>query len=272
MKKISNEQIQPLLLELLKVFAEYCKKNNIKFYLAGGTLLGAIRHKGFIPWDDDIDLFIKVDEYKNLMSLFEKNPYLDEDKRYKALMPGKVPSVYPFIKVVDTKTLVYERNVEKKYATGLWLDVFCMSYWPNEESEVKKILIKQKMYTELNKLAICGNLYQLKYKLLYPIAVPFKKVMLLMGYDSSYWCRKMYELTEYEKTNYIGNLSWTCGIRDRYLASYYEDEVEVEFEGLTLVAPKEYDKVLTQFYGEYMQLPPEEKRVRHDFDAYWYEE
>lgn len=93
MKEIPADQYQSLLLDILKSFQKYCNKHNVKIMLCGGSALGAIRHKGFIPWDDDIDLYVFHDGFDKLISLTKKNPYIDDQNRYKILMPGKLPNV-----------------------------------------------------------------------------------------------------------------------------------------------------------------------------------
>ena len=157
MKNIERNEIQPILLNLLKQFKVYSEKHNLTFMLCGGTLLGAVRHKGFIPWDDDIDLFVTKETFKKLMKIVDEDPYLDDERRYKILAPGSKDYIYPYFKVIDTKTIAYEKNINKKYAIGIWIDIFCLSFIPENEAEYMKMFKKQRFYKNINKLQIANK-------------------------------------------------------------------------------------------------------------------
>lgn len=272
MKKIDHESLQKELNHMLSLFDEYCQHHDIRVILAGGTLLGAIRHKGFIPWDDDIDVVVMKDEFEKLISLAKENPYIDEEKRYKILAPGQFPNVYPYIKVIDTKSIVYEKDIDKKYLTGLWLDVFMFSYWPESLEESEKLFKKQQVLKNMNKIYIVGNVKTKKYKPFAIIALPVKGLLKLFKLDSAYWNKKRLAMCCQEPTNYIGNVVTNIGLKDRYPMEYYKTFIKAEFEGQEYYIPEKYDKVLTHFYGDYMTLPKEEDRVIHDFEAYYLEE
>lgn len=107
---LEARKIQLLLLqELLKV----CNEHNLKIFAAYGTLLGAIRHKGFIPWDDDIDICIPRNSYNKLIKLVKENRYI-ENTAYKFCLPLDDNYIYPYIKIVDTNTIVYEKDIKKR--------------------------------------------------------------------------------------------------------------------------------------------------------------
>ena len=269
MRKIPQKDIHPLLLNLLSVFKTYMDENGIPFFLADGTLLGAVRHKGFIPWDDDIDLCLKKTDYDHLLLKIHDNPFLDKDHRYECLSPATERNFYPIIKVIDHSTVLFERNINKKYVSGIYLDLFCMDYWPDSMEESREVFHRQRLYTRMTELVACGNLKDTKYKILYPFILPAKTVLLLMKKDAAFWGRKLLSLAEFTDTSFIGKLCFADNLKDRYPKEWFSNSTEVEFEGMTFLAPGEYDKVLTQFYGDYMKLPPEKDRIRHDFDAYY---
>ena len=272
MQSIQTEVIQPLLLSMLKAFQSFAKNNGIRFLLCGGTTLGAVRHKGFIPWDDDIDLYIFQDGFDKLTEIANENPYLDEEKRYRILPPAKYPNVYPFFKIIDTKTIVYEKNLSRKYATGLWLDVFHLSYWADDIKLAKKQFRKQQFYKSMNKLMIGGNYRSTKYKLMEILAAPARLVLNMFGIDSEYCCKKILALDRYTSGEYMGNICWPESFeKEHYRSEWFSETVEVPFEDILCPVPKDYDDILKNFYGDYMTPPPENKRVRHNPEAYYNE-
>ena len=141
------------MLEILIAFHEYCIRHSLKYFLSDGTLLGAVRHKGFIPWDDDIDISMIDNQYDRLLEFAKKEPFLDEEKRYRFLLPAELPNFYPFIKVVDTSTIAYEKDIDRQYAIGLWVDVFRLSHCDSDFSMTQRKYKRIKRLREINKLA-----------------------------------------------------------------------------------------------------------------------
>lgn len=272
MRKIAENEIQSILLNMLKAFKVYCEEKNVEFLLCGGTLLGAVRHKGFIPWDDDIDLYITPESFEKLTEIAGQNPYIDAERRYKILVPAKAPNVYPFFKVIDTYTVVYEKNQDKNHNIGFWLDLFCVSYWPDDIAETKKSIKRFNFYKQMNKLLISGNLRDLKYKVVYPFAFPAKIILKMLNKDSEYWCQKMLALDCHTSGKYRGDVAWPGGTNDYYESAWFDGVTELSFEDDVYKAPIGYKEILTRFYGDYMMLPPLEKRVRHEPEAYYLNE
>lgn len=270
MRPVLPNDYQGILLNTLKAFQRYCNDNEIRVLLCGGTAIGAIRHKGFIPWDDDIDLYVFRDGFDKLMQLAQVDPYIDEEKRYKILIPGRFPCVYPFFNVIDTRTIVYEKNIARKFATGVWIDVFCLSYWPEDVEVAKRQFRKQQLYKKLNKLMIGGNYRTSKYKWMEIFAAPARSVLNLVGMNSEYWCKRMLSLDKYRSGTHMGNICWPNTFeKEYYRAEWFDDSIEVAFEDMTCRIPKNFDSVLTNFYGDYMTVPPKDKRIRHDPEAYY---
>lgn len=257
-----KEEIQKLEFNILLALKKYCNKNNLIFFLVGGTLLGAIRHKGFIPWDDDIDVGMLREEYNKFVELVKKNPYIDRKKRYKVLLPLDTGHIYPQIKIIDTYTIAYEKYIKDEYATGLWVDVFPYDYGANNIEEARKISKKQHFYKMFFQVGISGNL-SFSQKLKKAIAYPIYKIVT-RG-DFTYWVKKIMNLPTAHQTDLVGDIVWMYDERDMYPKFWFDDLIDVTFEGEKFKATSHYDEYLTQFYGDYMKLPKKEDRVFHGF-------
>ena len=264
----TKEEIHEMEFNILKAFKKYCEEHNLKFFLVGGTLLGAIRHKGFIPWDDDIDIGMLRDDYNKLSRLVKTDPYIDDKKRYKVLIPLEKDYIYPQIKIIDDYTIAYEKNIKREYATGLWVDVFPYDYGADTREEAKKLSKKNHFYKKFFQVGIAGEL-SLKKKILRAIAYPFYK--LVTKGDYTYWVKKILNVPTSYPTKLVGDVIWIYDDRDMYPREWFDDEnlILMDFEGDKFYVTKYYDEYLTQFYGDYMKLPKEEDRVFHGFECYY---
>ena len=239
-KKLSSEEIKQIELNLLLKLDEICKKYKLRYYLCGGTLLGAVRHKGFIPWDDDIDVLMPREDFEKLLRL-EKKQKQDAVEKIVSWKSGN--SIYPFIKLINTNTVLKEKYLSEEFTTGIWID--------------KTILLTA--YSEMGKGATWYA--ALAKRVLIPICKHLNTEKL---------CNKLNAISkEYpiDKSPYVGGFLWGYGPQEKMPKEFLEP-VEVEFEGHMFPAPKCWDFYLTQLYGDYMQLPPENKRISHDFNVY----
>lgn len=270
MKRIENDDIKPMVNNILISFKQFCDKHDIYFFLAYGTLIGAIRHQGFIPWDDDIDLLMKKDQIDKLKKIVKLNKtnYIDEEKRYAILFPLDEGNIYPFIKIIDTKTIVYEKNISHKYALGLWIDIFELENCPDSIKECKKLSKKQRFYNKMNEIMIAGNIKDTKFKVLFVLSRPIKLLFSILGFSTSFWVKKMMNLAPKEKTKNLGCVCFGSCVRDRNPVEIFDKKINVQFEGNSYYAPSNYDYCLRKFYGNYMKIPPKEKQIKHDFEAY----
>ncbi len=248
------EHLQNIEIGILKAFTEVCEKLNLTYWIIGGTLLGAIRNKGFIPWDDDVDVFMTRKDYE----IFTKEGQKLLGERY-FFQSYKTEKNYPrcYAKLCDCYTTCIEQAT-KNYPMnhGVYVDVFPLDYC-YEEVKLHSRLMKKKKF-----LYRCIDKNYNYPGFMNKIRGIIKH--LIYFYPWKYAVRKLDELFQSvppsgKYINYFG--AW--GNKEIFPVEYFKESIIVEFCGLKVKAPKEYDKILTQVYGNYMELPPEEKRITH---------
>lgn len=263
-KRLKTAEIKEIELNLLLKLDQICKKNGLNYFLCGGTLLGAIRHKGFIPWDDDIDVLMPRADFEKLLEL-EKIQDRTEVEQIVSWKSGK--SLYPFIKLINTNTVLKEKYLSEKFTTGIWIDVFPLDGMPDDDRAIARKFKQIKFYK-----TILLTAYSEMGKGTSWIAAMAKVILipLCRHLNTQKICDKLNALSkEYsiEDSPYVGGFLWGYGPQEKMPKTFLEP-VEVGFEGYKFPAPKCWDFYLKQLYGDYMKLPPEEKRVSHDFDVW----
>ena len=265
----SDQTIKKEILNILKVFDEYCRNHDIKYILAFGTLLGAVRHKGFIPWDDDIDVVLLPEEYQKLTACTKDDPFLDGDKkRYRLFLPGNENYCYSFGKVIDTKYVVREKNISDRYNIGLFIDIFRADYWPENSFTEFCQLKKGQFLRRINEICLRGNIEGTKYLILDKLLKPVDLIFRCIGITSEKICVKMDQIAVNNKPcNYAGVISEGTGSRDEKKdIVFYTETAPIQFEDCMFPAPADYDRYLTSQYGDYMKMPAPEDRVGHDYN------
>lgn len=267
MKEITDaKELKSIELGILDYVNQFCVKHGIKYGLGYGTLIGAVRHKGFIPWDDDIDIVMRRDEYDRFVELFSK-----ERGRYK-VWSHTIQNNYPlaFAKVTDEYTLKiesYNYNIER----GIDIDVFPIDDLPRDEKSIKK------QFSHFRNLYNILNLKQIKCK---PNRPFYKNLILIIGRLFFCWypLDKLVNDLSDNAQRYRGcngrfcaqMVSYVYKEKEIQLKEYSDTYVELEFEGKKYPVQVGYDAYLKQIYGDYMKMPPVEKRVtHHEFKAYW---
>ena len=130
---LTDDELKQLELDIMKQFDAYCEKHDLRYYLYAGTLIGAVRHKGFIPWDDDIDVVMPRPDYEKLQLLLEKEPISPNIKLVNAKNYDLYP--FPFLKLTDTRTSGIAKYMPKNYRMGVWIDVFPLDGLPENKEE-----------------------------------------------------------------------------------------------------------------------------------------
>ncbi|CDZ24935.1 LICD protein family superfamily protein [[Clostridium] cellulosi] len=254
-------------LKILKVIIDICNRHNLRYCLIGGTLLGAVRHKGFIPWDDDIDIGMPRPDYEKFLQQAQK-----ELKEPLAVKCFKFTPNYKYsFARVDTSEIQIETNsTNTKKIENLWVDIFPIDAMPNNKFlsflHQKRLLFLRLMskYSVFNEVVGQNKKNRPWYE----------KALIALGnkinpdrfMDYKKWYTKLdnaYKKYPYETADVVGNLCGVYKMHELVPKSYFEPFKTLEFEGMTVFVPNEYDKYLKHIYGDYMKLPPEDKREQH---------
>ena len=260
-RKLDIDEIKEVELGVMDYIHNICKEKGINYSLAYGSLLGAVRHKGFIPWDDDLDIALKRDEYDKLyQAILEDNNSIykvvswENDSRYP----------YPFYRVYDSRT-VYENNyIQNDIELGICVDVFPF----DDYKDVNKEITKLDMYRRLSVYTLYGIRNKeagIKNIIRYLMLVVFRLTRVKS------WNKKLNDCSKVPvNSEYIDYLMESKKYSTKIDAKALDEVVECKFEDRLYNIPKDYDHILTTIYGsDYVEIPPLEKRIQHDdFVAY----
>ena len=262
---LDKRGIQMVLLSMLNAFVDYCSRHGLRYYLVGGTLLGAVRHQGFIPWDDDVDVGMPRPDYETFLQLTKKEPVA---AHLKVINGADGTLSNPYCELIHMGTRL-ERNSSQFIREccqnlHLFIDIFPQDGWPEDDAEAVRLAqdMKKKRYLIQNARAKLGKGTSFVHTL---AKTPFVLAMRVIGYqkiiDQMERVAKSYP---YDTSKYVGAITYgVYGPGERCLHDEVVQFENVEFEGKRYQAPGRYDKYLTQIYGDYMTLPPEEKRIDH---------
>lgn len=269
MKEIQEEELKTLELDILKYIRQCFDQNGLRYYLAYGTLIGAVRHQGFIPWDDDVDIIMPRADYFQLMEYIRQ-----DDSHYAFLSMHNVPDFpFPLAKVVDTRTKLVQHGVVGSHELlGAYVDIFILEHLPDDPQQVqvyaKQLKRKQNIWYLAQRKLVLRKKSLVKDLLLAAASLPCKLIgarRAALGLDR---LAAKYQHTPAENQ---AVLMLVNNVASGTLSTEEWNAVtDVPFEGEQFSAMENYGKFLTQIYGDYMQPPPSESQVSiHSFDVYW---
>lgn len=264
-REITLDELKSLQVEMLKCIHNFCISNNIQYSLAYGTLIGAIRHKGYIPWDDDIDIMMGANDYKKFITTFNgAYPNLKVDA------PEIDLNYYaPYANVYDIRTLLDEGcGSHRGKEMGYKIDVF-----PMDKQPLGKLFKKRQMA-----LYRMWRIYRNNYHIYTGSSIVDRLVNVVFwiyakigGYENvQKQILRLRDSANKQEATSLTNLVFPIYKNVEAPIDAFEKIIEVNFEGEKFNAIASYDSYLRSIYGDYMQLPPKEKRVaHHNFKVYW---
>ncbi len=266
MRKLTDLEYKEVLLTILMKIDQLCRCNNLKYSLAYGTLLGAIRHKGFIPWDDDADIMMPRDDYEKLIQIINTS-----NCGLRFMTDENTDGYYfPFGKICDTRTILEEGGFKKIPGYGAYVDVFPMtripqnSTWQDYRKWKRKFLLVT--YSNMNKYRLKNHSFRSYLKLCgYTLSKCLNTDRLLKKIVSTE--KKLDVETSRNGGEFEYGLIWDFA---RFPKTIFENQIDADFESHIFKIPSEYDSVLNRSYGKYMELPAiTERKPEHNLSCFY---
>ncbi|MCQ2512963.1 MAG: LicD family protein [Lachnospiraceae bacterium] len=255
---------QEILLDLLKKTHDFCEENGLRYCLTYGTLIGAVRHQGFIPWDNDVDIFMPRPDYEKFWKMTHEKPIADYIKCTNYRDDPK--NHYSVIRVCNTKTKIYLKYLrEQPTDMGIFLDIFPVDgIWDDSKSHWlwrKKLRFNQRL--QVSDLYGQRERKGWKKKLRSFLPLIFRNKNNIHEYKIDEYAM----MCDYETHEKVIDIAEYQHFNTYLTHEDFDHPLKMPFEQYVFNAPQRYHEFLTAGYGDYMQLPPEEKREVHDFDV-----
>lgn len=249
------EKIHGCLLNMAKDFHKICLENDLTYYLIGGTFLGAVRHEGFIPWDDDMDIGMPRESYERFLKLPDSAlpSYLSRlNAGY-----GNKKRDFLYVKLCNRNTTLVE-NINERRIEGVYIDIF-----PLDGAHNTKIGSRLKYYySRIYTYAIWLNASERKRN--HPLKRIVQSCFSIFENQKIYnRANKMLSKTQYSKSKYVGNFMGNWGIKEIMDKEFLGEPTLYKFEDTMLFGPEKAHEYLSTVYGNYMELPPAEKQKSH---------
>ncbi len=273
-EEFTLETVQNLEFGILKYLKEICEQYSIRYYLAYGTLIGAVRHKGFIPWDDDIDVMMPRNDYRRLLKILATNPHpyyklisADTDRRFQVPLP----------KIVDTRTiLIQDYDLIEPVPLGVYVDIFLMDGSGNDYDEAirhyDRAFFNYRLWKKSRLKLFPSSMSRIRGLLRWIKNLPY----IVKG--SQYYMTLLEKHnTKYDYDDSLYVATYETGTQEAkkciWKQSDFGEGCYLKFNEELFQVPKEYDKILTLEYGEYMIFPPVEQQVsHHSYNLKWNDE
>ena len=264
MNTIGLQELKKIQLDVLDVIHGFCIEHDIQYSLGCGTMLGAVRHKGYIPWDDDIDIYLLRSEYNKLLELYPRSlAHVQMDSLERNSSWDKA-----YAKAYDERTVCVEDSNCK--VVGVSIDIFPIDYVPSNEKQWERYNKRRRMLkiiSDLKPMKVTDNMSLLKKLLLVVCKILLLPIpqRLFISWLNGY--AQKFNKTEHE---YVFESCQGLLLKNKFKASVFDQFIDVPFEDRKYKIIADYDEYLRCAYGDYMQLPPENKRVsHHSFKAWW---
>jgi len=271
----NNKKVQDLTLALLREFMTLCEENNLRYYFTGGALIGVVRHQGFIPWDDDIDIGMPRKDYDRFLQLIEKNKpegygicnrFTDKDWHF------------AMSQFIDEESVIEINLAEQPRQAHIWLDIFPLDGLPDNRFlrwiRVKHILL-YRYFVQIAHIRTQVDSHRKRPVVEKAVLGIMKVIPIGRLIDTDKTLDKLENLlrkSDFDVSAYVGNMLGRYREKEVVPAVYFGKPQKGTFEGIEVNIPAKTHELLTAMYGDYRKLPPENQRVAHNVKIIKYRE
>ena len=269
-EELNIEQIHQVTLDIVKKLIEICDEIHVNYYVAYGSLIGVVRHKGFIPWDDDFDVVMLRNDYEKFCDYCTKHQ--KEMRPYK-LLTRENEEKYPY-NIARLNNMDYQAvydNVQG-YDSGIFIDIYPIDgAGTNAEQVMKRVKKKKSNLFRITLWSIDDHYTKSTYHKWYRSVIKYFVRLYAKIRGSKYFLDQLEafkNLYDIDESRYIAEMTWDSGLT-LYEKKWFDDYLYMDFENLKVKVPVGYDEFLRCHYGDYMKLPPKEEQIpHHEYKVY----